>query len=94
MKDAIRIRANRAKAAQSNATERQRKELARRKAMGIALIERPLRFIGDKTNTVTVKDGKPVVEPSPRFIDAHRFASRGDGAMVRRIAYEVQHSLR
>lgn len=93
MKDYARIRARRAKLADIRATERQRTERARRKAMGIALIQRPLRFIGDKTNTVTLVDGKPKMKASPQFQAACIYASHGFGLGVQGIARQVLRSL-
>lgn len=89
MKDHARIRANRAKKAARNATPRQRQERARRQAMGIALIQRPLRLIGAMTNTFTVKHGRPHTTASPDYQIAAEYASRGFGAGVRATAYGV-----
>jgi hypothetical protein len=61
--------------------------------MGIALIQRPLRFIGDKTNAVKMIDGKPKVVASPDFELACRFARDGYGPAVQHIARRVMHSL-
>lgn len=89
MKDHARIRANRAKKAARNATPRQRKERARRQAMGIALIQRPLRFIDAATHSYTVKKGRSLQTASPDYAIAHEYASRGFGAGVRATAYGV-----
>ena len=89
MKNYASIRANRAKKASRAATPRQRKERARRKAMGIALIERPLRLIGAMTNTVIIKDGKPHTQESFEFQQARSMASRGYGRGVRSMAHLV-----
>lgn len=78
MKDHARIRANRAKKAARNATPRQRKERARRQAMGIALIQRPLRLVLARTS-----------EFNFRYRDARGFADRGIGQGVRFIARQV-----
>ncbi len=69
------------------ATQRQRDELARRKAMGIAMIQRPLKFIAAKTNTVE-RDmaGNVRVVTSPSYELARQCASQGNGGLVNRIA--------
>ena len=93
MKNTQAQRDRRAKLAQSSATDKQRKNLAKRKAMGPALVERPLRFIGaTKTNTVTMVDGQPKVSQSWQFKDALAHAKAGFGLGVRRIAFEVIHT--
>ena len=70
-------------------TPKQIKNRAMRKAMGPALIVRPLRFIADKTDTVTLVDGKPKSIESPQTHDARVYAARRNGAAVRHIAREV-----
>lgn len=92
MKNTQAQRDRRAKLAQSSATDKQRKNLAKRKAMGPALVERPLRFIGAKINTVTMVDGKPKVHASWQFKDALAHAQAGFGLGVRRVAFEVLHA--
>lgn len=57
-------------------TQRQRVERARRKAMGIALIQRPLKYIKARA-----KDD--------RYLDAVFCAERGNGALVQRIARSI-----
>ena len=92
MKNTQTQRDRRAELAQASATDKQRKNLAKRKATGVALIERPLRFIGAKTNTVTVVDGKPKVSASWQFKDALAHARAGFGLGVRLVAFEVLHA--
>ncbi len=57
-------------------------------ATPIARIERPLRYIAAKTNTVD-SEGKPVV--SNEFKMAFVAAYNGDGAKVQSIARKVFH---
>lgn len=69
------------------ATQRQKSELARRKVMGIAVIQRPLKFIAAKTNTVDRDiEGKVRVVTSPLYEYARNCASAGDGGAVNRLA--------
>lgn len=68
-------------------TKRQRDELARRKAMGIALIQRPLKFIQARTNKIEIKNGEPIVIESDQSKAARYFARYGDGASVNRMAF-------
>lgn len=74
----------------ANQTERQKSELARRKAMGIALIQKPLRFIAAKTNTMEA-DVKGVLQKVESFFskEARYAASKGNGATVNAIARQV-----
>jgi hypothetical protein len=60
---------------QKRPTQRQKSERARRKAMGIALIQRPLKFIKARTN-----------EHHQEFKDARMAADFGRGEIVQRIA--------
>ena len=70
-----------------NVTDRQKKERARRKAMGIALIQRPLRYIREKTDRIERNvEGIMVRIASERTILAERCAKRGDGGAVKAIA--------
>lgn len=48
--------ANRKARATARATDRQRSELARRKAMGIALVLSPLKFLKERTSGYFKKD--------------------------------------
>lgn len=70
-------------------TPKQIKNRAMRAAMGPALIERPLRFIADKTDTVSMVDGKPKTLESLYTREARIYAANGNGAAVRQIAREV-----
>lgn len=68
-------------------TQRQRQELARRKAMGIAVIQRPLKFIAGRTNTVERdKAGNICKVESVLYKNARMFANQGDGQAVNYIA--------
>jgi hypothetical protein len=68
-------------------TERQKSELARRRAMGVALIIRPLKFIAEKVNSVFRNErGELEKTEGWQFIVARRFADLGDGAEVQRFA--------
>lgn len=67
-------------------TPHQRNEYARRKAMGVAVIQRPLRLIAAKTKTSEVVDGRVVCIESHVGMLARYAATRGDGASVKRIA--------
>lgn len=60
-----------------NVTDRQKKERARRKAMGIALIQRPLRYIAKRVGN------------SIDYLDAYEAAKCGDGATVKHIARSI-----
>ena len=71
-------------------SQRRKDELTRRKRMGIALVERPLRFIGAKTNTVGKDEkGNTVVIESVEFQSAKHQASRGRGRHVQLMAMRV-----
>lgn len=63
-------------------TKNQRNNLAKRKAMGIALIQRPLRYIKARTSTI-VDDirTESAVGKTARYA-----ANRGDGMTVKQIA--------
>jgi len=68
-------------------TERQKSEFARRKAMCIALIIKPLKFIADRTNTLE-RDEKGVLRTVESVLSrqARIAASCGDGAGVQYLA--------
>ena len=71
-------------------SQHRKDELARRKRMGIARVERPLRFIAAKTNTVGKDEkGNTVVIESGEFIYAKRQAARGHGQQVQFMAMNV-----
>jgi hypothetical protein len=71
-------------------SQHRKDELARRKRMGIALVQRPLRFIAAKTNTVGKDEkGNTTVTESGEFIYAKRQASRGHGNNVQFMAMNV-----
>lgn len=75
---------------QKQVTERQRKELARRKAMGIALIQRPLKHIrAADSYKVTGEDGVERIAFGPAYTKARIQADQGHGAAVQRIARQV-----
>ena len=61
-----------------NVTDRQKKERARRKAMGIALIQRPLKHIRKRHG----KSGMLTRE-------ARQYADAGNGSAVRYIAWNL-----
>ena len=67
-------------------SQHRKDELARRKRMGIARVERPLRFIAAKTNVKAIKNGEVVTVESGEFIHAKHQAARGNGGMVQYIA--------
>lgn len=74
-------------------SEHRKNEQDRRKAMGIARVERPLRFIAAKTNTVGKDEkGNTVVTESGEFIYAKHQASRGQGRHVQSMALLVAQS--
>lgn len=86
MKNSPAQRARRAALAHKNASPRQREELARRKRMGIGLIEKPLQFIAERTDTyVLVKGVKTRIE-SDKTKEARMAAKCGAGGFVRRMA--------
>ena len=70
-------------------TIRQKTEHARRKAMGLALIQRPLRFIASRTNSVKIENGVTMVMQSDLFRYAKLCANMGDGGAVNRAARSV-----
>ena len=71
-------------------SHRRKDERARRQRMGIALVQRPLRFIAAKTNTVGKDEkGNTVVIESGEFIYAKRQAARGHGQQVQFMAMNV-----
>ncbi len=71
-------------------SQHRKDELARRKAMGIARVERPLRFIAAKTNTVGKDEkGNATVIESGEFMYAKDQAARGNGLSVQQIAMNV-----
>ncbi len=71
-------------------SQHRKDELARRKRMGIALVQRPLRFIGAKTNTVGKDEkGNATVIESGEFMYAKHQASRGHGNNVQFMAMNV-----
>lgn len=71
-------------------TQRQKDERARRKAMPIALIQRPLRLIASLTNRLELdKKGGSVVVASGAYKDARGCANKGNGAAVQSIARSV-----
>lgn len=74
-------------------SQHRKDELARRKRMGIARVERPLRFIAAKTNQVgTDGRGNTVVTKSYAFKEAAYCHSRGQGHYVQRIAMGVANA--
>lgn len=68
-------------------SQHQRNERARRKVMGVALIQRPLKYIRSRTNMIE-KDvnGNPIVVQSAQSRRATRAAKFGWGETVQRIA--------
>ncbi len=71
-------------------SQHRKDELARRKRMGIALVQRPLRFIAAKTNTVGKDEkGNATVIESGEFMYAKHQASRGHGRHVQSMAMRV-----
>ena len=89
----IATRARRAKLAEQNASPRQRAELARRKRMGVGMIEKPLRFIGSRTNSVGPdRRGAMVPVLSSCYELARGYANDGNGYAVRSMAREVLQS--
>jgi hypothetical protein len=68
-------------------TERQKSELARRKAMMPALIIKPLKFIAEKVNTLFRNErGTFETKEGWQFKKASRFAAMGNGTAVQQIA--------
>lgn len=68
-------------------TDRQKRELARRKAMPIALIQSPLKFIASKdVHLVTGKDGVIRKVLGGDYQSARWHADAGLGGMVQHIA--------
>lgn len=63
-------------------TQRQKHELARRMAMGIALIERPLKHIAERDHTKKIVDGIVTVEMGPTYLAARQYANKGKGRVV------------
>ena len=71
-------------------SQHQKDEQERRKRMGIARVERPLRFIGARTNTVGKDEkGNATVIESVEFQYAKHQAARGDGRAVQSMAMNV-----
>jgi len=71
-------------------SQHRKDELARRKRMGIALVERPLRFIAAKTNKVGKDEkGNAIVIESDEFKNAKIWHKDGLGWAVQRIAMKV-----
>lgn len=71
-------------------SEPRKNEQERRKRMGIARVDRPLRFIGAKTNTVGKDEkGNATVIESGEFQYAKHQAARGDGRAVQSMAMNV-----
>jgi len=71
-------------------SQHQKDEQERRKRMGIARVERPLRFIAAKTNTVGKDEkGNAVVLESVDFQYAKECAECGDGRRVQHLAMQV-----
>jgi hypothetical protein len=66
-------------------TQHQKRELARRKAMPIALCISPLKHIAARDHTKILKDGKVVIEMGPAYRDARILANMGHGGAVRHI---------
>ena len=83
MKNTPAQRARRAALANKNASPRQRDELARRKRMGVGLIEKPLRFIAEQTDTYVLVNGVKTRAESEATKDARIAAKHGDGGYVR-----------
>lgn len=76
-KNSLTQKQRRAKLADMRATENQRKQLARRKALGVALIQGPLKYIK--------KRGAPW-----EYGMARGYADSGNGQAVRRLARSVK----
>lgn len=75
---------------QKQATPRQRAELARRKAMPIALIQRPLKHIAERdSEKVTGPNGVIRIVMGPTYEMARQHANAGNGAAVQRMARMV-----
>lgn len=72
-------------------TQRQRKERARRQAMGIALIHRPLKYIKSRTDEKSIDEITKVVTfyESSQSKQARHAATHGNGALVQRIARDL-----
>jgi len=87
MKNTPAQRARRAALAAKNASPRQREELARRKRMGVGLIEKPLRFIAEQTDTYAMVKGVKTRIESETTKFARIAAKHGDGGYVRWAAF-------
>ena len=75
---------------QKQVSQRQRDELARRKAMPIALIQRPLKHIAaHDSERVTGPDGITRIVMGTVYDTARYYADAGLGAYVQRIARRV-----
>lgn len=71
-------------------TPRQRAELARRKAMPLALIQRPLKHIAERDNKkVTGADGVVRTIMGPTYLQARACANAGNGKYVKALARAV-----
>lgn len=66
-------------------TPRQKSELARRKAMPVALCLSPLKHIAARDHTKVLKDGIVTVEMGPWYLKARQLANAGNGLAVRHI---------
>lgn len=69
-------------------TQRQRAEYARRKAMGIALIQRPLKYIKNRDTVATEENGTR--HYGQIAIHAELAANAGRGDVVQRIARQIK----
>lgn len=67
-------------------TQRQKDERARRKAMPIALVQKPLRYIQGNLNTKALVNGQVQMVVHPIAADATYLSARGLGGIVREIA--------
>lgn len=68
-------------------TPRQKSELARRKAMPLALIQRPLKHIAERDHSrVSNKDGTTSIVMGLMYIKARLYADAGLGQGVRYVA--------
>lgn len=74
----------------NQATQRQKQELARRKAMPIALIQRPLKHIAERDFEKVIVKGVTTIVMGPTYKAARKFADYGNGLAVKNIAMQMQ----
>jgi len=58
-------------------------------ASGIAMVQNPLKYIGEQLNSVVIENGRPVQKIHPVYTVMKRQAAKGNGSVVRTLALYI-----